>query len=187
MRLVHGLMAACLVGAFFTAESERWRALHNTLGYGLLLLLLLRVFYARIGPLPARAQALVARLRAVLRGAPLGPPMVGLILSIGLLWGLMVLSVFSGWATEAEASWTEGWALSHGWISEAALIVALLHVAAVAGVSLHRRRNHASLMWHGRLEGRGPSVVRSDRKPIALALLGLWMLGLWGVWLWVVG
>ncbi|MDP2988857.1 cytochrome b/b6 domain-containing protein, partial [Hydrogenophaga sp.] len=49
-RMFHWLFALSFVGAYITADGERWRLLHVTLGYTLAGLLAFRVLYGLFGP-----------------------------------------------------------------------------------------------------------------------------------------
>ena len=57
-RMFHWLFALCFVGAYATADGERWRLLHVTLGYTLAGLLGFRVLYGLVGPQHARLSLL---------------------------------------------------------------------------------------------------------------------------------
>lgn len=65
-RMFHGLFALSFLGAYLSAESERWRALHVTLGYTLAGLLAFRVLWGLVGPRHARLGLLWRKLA----GAP---------------------------------------------------------------------------------------------------------------------
>jgi hypothetical protein len=52
-RMFHWLFALSFLGAYVTADGERWRALHVTLGYTLAGLLAFRLLYGLFGPRPA--------------------------------------------------------------------------------------------------------------------------------------
>lgn len=62
MRMFHWLFALSFLGAYVTAEGERWRALHISLGYTLAGLLAFRLLYGLFGPRQARLGALWRRL-----------------------------------------------------------------------------------------------------------------------------
>ncbi|MBX3638086.1 MAG: cytochrome b/b6 domain-containing protein, partial [Rubrivivax sp.] len=71
-RMFHGLFALGFAGAYLSAESEHWRALHVTLGYTLAGLLAFRVLYGLFGPRHARLGLMWRKLAgtpAWLRGA----------------------------------------------------------------------------------------------------------------------
>ena len=52
MRMFHWLFALSFVGAYVTADSERWRLVHVTLGYTMAGLLVFRLLYGLLGPEP---------------------------------------------------------------------------------------------------------------------------------------
>jgi cytochrome b len=64
--MFHWLFALCFLGAYITAEGERWRALHVTLGYSLAGLLGFRLLYGLFGPRHAGLGMLLRKLS----GAP---------------------------------------------------------------------------------------------------------------------
>ena len=61
-RMFHWLFALSFVGAYLTADGERWRALHVTLGYTMAGLLAFRVLYGLFGPRQARLGLMWRRL-----------------------------------------------------------------------------------------------------------------------------
>ena len=77
VRMFHWLTVLSFAGAWLTAESERWRLLHVTLGYTLAGLLVFRVLWGLIGTRHARFTDFVRGpgavrryLAALLRGQP---------------------------------------------------------------------------------------------------------------------
>ena len=54
VRVFHWLLAASFIGAFVTAESERWRLLHVTLGYTVGGLVVFRLLWGLLGTRHAR-------------------------------------------------------------------------------------------------------------------------------------
>ena len=61
-RMFHWLFALSFLGAYITADGERWRSLHITLGYTLAGLLAFRVLYGLIGPRQAGLGAMYRKL-----------------------------------------------------------------------------------------------------------------------------
>ena len=61
-RMFHWLFALSFVGAYLTAEGERLRMLHVTLGYTLAGLLVFRLVYGLVGPRQVRLSALWSKL-----------------------------------------------------------------------------------------------------------------------------
>lgn len=193
-RMFHALFALSFLGAYLTAEGERWRALHVTLGYTFAGLLLARVLYGLFGPrqaglgllwrkllgapawLRALAQAARARpLAGALRALPWrqGQNLL-MALAIVLLLVLALPLTLSGYASYQEWGDVFGgelFAELHETLGNALLALVLLHVGLVALLSLLRRRNLAMPMLSGRVEGPGPDLVKHNRVALALALL----------------
>jgi len=193
VRMFHALFALSFVGAYVTAESERWRALHVTLGYTLAGLLAFRVLYGLVGPRPAG----LALLWRKLGGAPAWLRSMAAALAqrrpaapAGLPWRqgqnlLMALAVFallalalpltlSGIAGDNE--WGGRGAADlleevHEFFGNAMLAIVLLHVTLVATLSVLRRRNLARPMLTGRAGGPGPDLVARNRAGLAALLL----------------
>lgn len=201
IRAFHALFALSFLGAYLTAESESWRALHVTLGYTLAGLLVFRVLYGlfpwvgprqaglgllwrRLAGLPAWLRSLAAGLR---QGRPdnvqwrQGPNLL-MALAIFTLIVLAAPLTLSGYGTYSE--WFGGDALGevHEFFGNAMLAVVLMHLALVVGLSLLRRRNQALPMLTGRVEGPGPDLVTRNRAWLA-SLLVLAVLA-FGAWQW---
>ena len=108
VRVFHWLMVASFAGAYLTAESERWRLAHVTLGYTMAGLVLFRILWGLVGTRHARFSSFVRGPRAIksylvalLRGRPehhVGHNPAGA-LAILLLLGLTLAITASGWAT----------------------------------------------------------------------------------------
>jgi cytochrome b len=178
VRVVHWLLAASFTGAWLTAESEHWRALHNTLGYLVLGLLAFRAVYGLIGPRPARLGVWWRKLLATpgwwrsLRepGASWRPAQnVAMAATVlGLAVALLVVGI-SGYGLEAD--WGGEWMEElHEAVAEFALMLVVGHLAALAVLSWLRGRNQALPMLTGRQPGAGADVVR-PRRLLAAAVL----------------
>ncbi len=191
-RMAHALFALSFFGAYLTAESERWRALHMSLGYTLAGLLVFRIIYGLIGPKHARLAPKWRQLRLL-------PPWLreivpslaqpsghgtrwrqGLnLLMTGVVLCLLALAIpltLSGYGTYEE--WWGGDMLEelHEFFGNAMLTLVGLHLALIAFASLVRRKNQALPMLSGRIEGPGPDLVKHERRWLA-ALLLVAMLG----------
>ncbi len=190
IRMFHWLFALCFLGAYLSAESEQWRALHVTLGYSMAGLLAFRVVYGVFGP----RQAGLGMMLRKLSGVPvwLGAARTSLqqrslatinwrqgqtllmALAIVALLVMVVPLTLSGYATYND--W--GDFLGGDWIGElheffgeALLVVVLMHLALILGLSLVRRKNQALPMLTGRVEGKGPDLVPHNRIWLATLLL----------------
>ena len=198
MRMFHWLFALSFLGAYLSADSERWRLLHTTLGYTLAGLLVFRLLYGLLGPRPVRLSTLRSKLsglgawlQSFVHLRTLGAthwrqgPNLGMALATATLLALVVPLTLSGYAS--DHSWGDflggDWINDlHEWFGEALLATVLLHLALIAGLSLLRRQNQARPMLTGRLPGPGPDLVPKNRRWLAAVLL-LAVLA-YGAWEW---
>lgn len=182
IRMFHWLFALSFLGAFVTADGERWRALHVALGYLFVGLLGFRLAYGLLGPRQARLAPLLRRVAGVrpwLRSLLQRPFLEvdwrqGENLLIALAIATMLLAVvplaLSGFAVYQE--WTGDWLGEvHEFLGNAFLAIVFAHVGALAASSLIHRRNRLLPMITGRIEARGPDLVRHERRWLAALLL----------------
>lgn len=186
VRVFHWLLAACFIGAFLTAESERVRDVHVALGYTFAALLAFRLLWGVAGSRHARFASFVRGPRAVLRylrslATPHPEHHAGhnpaggwaIVAMLGL--GLVVAA--SGYAN--HAGW-DGGGLGelHEAAASAMLALVLVHVAAVLVSSFLHRENLVAAMITGRRRGRPADGIRGVRWAPAAAVVaaaaGLW-------------
>ncbi|MFO1338997.1 MAG: cytochrome b/b6 domain-containing protein [Burkholderiaceae bacterium] len=193
VRLMHWLMVLCFAGAWLSAESERWRLLHTTLGYSFAGLVLARTLWGLVGTHHARFAAFVrgpraaaAYLRGLARGeAPhfTGHNPAGAWAIVGLLL-LGAATTALGWATDAELRGPLG--LDWGEVHEAAASLMLglvgLHLAGVLVGSLAHRENLVRAMLTGRKRGAAREAIPRARWGVAALLLML-VVSFWA-WQW---
>ena len=197
-RMFHWLFALCFVGAYLSADGERWRLVHVTLGYTLAGLIGFRVLYGLFGPQHARLSLLGRKLASApawLASVPQARALSAinwrqgqnLLMALGVV-ALLLLALpltLSGYATYNDwgdflgGDWLED---LHEFFGEAMLAVVLGHVALIAALSLLRRKNQALPMLSGRVEGAGPDLAKKNHLWLA-ALLLLAVLAYWG-WEW---
>ena len=195
-RMFHWLFALSFVGAYLTADGERWRLLHVTLGYTMAGLLGFRVLYGLLGPRTAGLGLLWRKLAgasAWLRSLPQANSLQDIpwrpgqnvltALSILALLVMVVPLTLSGYATYHDwgdflgGDWVED---VHEFFGEAVLVVALAHVAWIAILSVLRRKNQALPMLSGRIPGPGPNLVQKNRTWLAaMLLLAVLTFGAW--------
>lgn len=189
-RMFHWLFALSFVGAYLTADGERWRALHVTLGYTLAGLLAFRVLYGLLGPRHAglglmlrKLASAPAWLRLAAQGLKSGTVLAinwrqgqNLLMALAVL-ALLVLVVpltlsgygtYNDWGNFLGGEWLED---VHEFFGNAVLAVVLIHIALIAALSLLRRRNLALPMLTGRTEGAGPDLVKHNHAWLAVLLL----------------
>lgn len=188
VRVFHWLMVLSFAGAYLSAESERWRVLHVTLGYTMAALVAFRIVWGLIGTRHARFSSFVRSPVAALRylgglwrGRPehhTGHNPAGALAIVALLV-LTLLVAGSGWAVfgDVGGEWVAG---LHE--SSAGLMLGIvgLHIAAVALSSWLHRENLVGAMISGRKSGRPQDGLRSAWRSVAalmlVAVLGFWWL-----------
>jgi len=187
VRVLHWLMVLCFAGAWLTAESERWRLVHVTLGYTMAGLVAFRLLWGLVGTRHARFASFVRGPRAVaryvgsiLRGRPehhAGHNPAGAVAIVALL-GFAALVTFSGWATynELGGRWLEE---AHEAIATAMLAVIAVHVAGVALGCIVHRENLVASMVHGRKAASPAEGVRKTWRSVAAVMLAA-VLWFWG-------
>lgn len=188
-RVFHWLFALSFAGAYLTADGERWRALHVTLGYALAGLLAFRVLYGIFGPRHAGLGMLLRKLG----GAPAWLRSLGqglrqrsaqgtqwrqgqnLLMALAVV-SMLVLTVpltlsgygtYNDWGAFLGGDWLED---VHEFFGNAFLAVVLGHIAFIVALSVLRRRNQALPMLTGRIAGAGPDLVKRNRVWLAVLL-----------------
>jgi cytochrome b len=195
--MFHWLFALSFVGAWLTAESEHWRAMHVTLGYSMAGLLGFRIVYGLVGPRHVRLGLLWRKLSGApawmrsLRCASGGGRSSGVnwrqgqnLLAAAAVATLLLVVVpvtLTGYLTFNDwgGDWLEE---AHELFANALLIAVIAHLVVLLGLSVLRRQNQALPMLTGRIPGTGPDLVQRTRRPLAAALL-LGVIG-FGAWQW---
>jgi cytochrome b len=200
-RLFHALFALSFLGAYLTAEGERWRMLHVTLGYTMVGLLGFRVLYGLFGPRQARMSLLWGKLagapawlKTVAQSRSLAAVpwrqgqnllMAGAVAALLLLVVPLTLSgyaTFDDWGSRLGGGVGDALEDLHEFFGNAFLAVVLAHLGLLLGLSLLRRKNQALPMLTGRIAGTGPDLARRNHGGLA-ALLLVAVLGFWA-WQW---
>ena len=190
VRVFHWLMVLSFAGAYLTAESERWRLAHVTLGYTMAGLVAFRVLWGFVGTRHARfasfvrGPAAVARyLRGLVSGRSdeaAGHNPAGALAIIALL-GMTVVVVAAGWATYND--------IGGGWLEElhegAANVMLAIVGVHIAGVLLATWLHHENLigaMVTGRKRARPEDAVRSAWRGVAVLILAAVLAFWWLQW-----
>lgn len=195
-RMLHWLIAFSFTGAYLTADGERWRLVHVTLGYTLAGLVVARLLWGFMGPRQVRLSVLWRRLQgwpawlkslATLRspGALQAAWKPGqnllMVLAVALILALVLPLTLSGYAVWDE--WGGEWLEDvHEFFGNAMLAVVLAHVGLIALLSALRRKNLARPMLTGRVPGTGPDLPQRNHGVLAALLLAC-VLAFWA-WQW---
>jgi cytochrome b len=193
-RAFHWLLALSFAGAYLTADGERWRLVHVTLGYTVIGLVVARLLWGFVGPKPSRLSTWVAKVRglpALVRslsqnGWP-GRPQIETatrVFNTTAIVALMALSLAvtaTGYLlfNDLAGEWLEE---VHELLGNAMLMVVLTHVGLVLVSSLMRGRQQWLAMVTGRVPGRGPDLVKRNLFPLAVLMLAA-VLSFWA-WQW---
>lgn len=188
VRVFHWLMVLSFAGAYLTAETERLRLVHVTLGYTMAGLVLFRILwglagtrYARFSSFVRGPGAVMRYLGSLLRGRPehhVGHNPAGALAIIALL-GLTLAVTAAGYAlyNELGGDWLEE---VHEAAANIMLAVVGIHVAAVVLSSWLHRENLVGSMISGRKPGRPDEGIRSAWRTVAalmlVAVLGFWLM-----------
>lgn len=186
VRVFHWLMVLSFAGAYITAESETWRLVHVTLGYTMAGLVAFRLVwglagtrYARFSSFVRGPKAVMAYLRALLRGQPehhTGHNPAGALAIVAML-ALTVGIGATGWATYNDIS-GEWVAEVHELLANAMLLVVGIHVAGVVVASFLHKENLVRSMVTGRKLTNPAQGIRSAWRTVAILMLAV-VLGFW--------
>jgi len=185
-RVFHWLLAASFLGAFLTAESERYRDIHVVLGYTVLGLVVFRFLwgvigtrYARFSSFPIAPRRVLEYLKSLFTRTPqhhVGHNPAGS-LAIYAILALAVLAGATGYAAYNEIG-GEWLAELHEGAANAMLALVAVHIGAVIVSSLIHRENLVAAMLNGYKNGRAGDGIRRKHWFVAAAVLlataGFW-------------
>ena len=186
VRVFHWLLVLSFAGAYLTAESERWRLVHVTLGYTMGALVAFRIVwgllgtrYARFGSFVRGPSAVMAYARSLLRGKPdhfVGHNPAGALAIVALLL-LSAITVAAGWAIYNELGGNRLEDLHEG-AANAMLALVGIHVAGVVVSSVMHRENLVRSMLDGKKQGLPSEGIRSSWWGLAVVIPAL-VVGFW--------
>ena len=188
VRVFHWLLVLSFAGAYLTAESERWRLVHVTLGYTLGGLLMFRLVwgvigtrYARFGNFVRGPAAVLQYLNSLKAQQPehhLGHNPAGAV-AIVLLMLLGMGIVATGYVTYNDLG--PGWVGEvHDLLANAMVVVIIGHLVGVVTASLQHKENLVRSMVTGFKTGAPDQGIRRTWTVVAVAIviavLGFWWL-----------
>jgi cytochrome b len=173
VRVFHWLMVLSFAGAYLTAESERWRLVHVTLGYTMAGLVAFRIIWGIAGTPYARFVnflrgpfAVLRYVRSIAQGRPerhVGHNPAGALAIVGLL-ALTLAVAGSGYGayTDVGGDWLEE---VHEVLANAMLGLVGLHIVGVVLSSWLHRENLVAAMIDGRKAGESSAEKTATGKP----------------------
>jgi cytochrome b len=179
VRVFHWLLVLSFAGAYITAESERWRQVHVTLGYTLGGLVVFRVVWGFVGTPNARfanfvrgpsevwwyLKSMITRRPARHLGHnPVGALMVLLFLLSGALIVVTGAAIDNNIGGKGLADW-------HERTANFMLGLVIAHVIGVMLASSEHRENLISAMFTGKKMPRSPQVTPGVLSGFALVIV----------------
>ena len=180
-RVFHWLLAVSFAGAFLTAESERYREIHVTLGYTLLGLIAFRLVWGFLGSRYARFRSflfrpveIIAYVTSLAKARPAhyaghnpaGSVSVFLLLALGMLAGASGVLAFQDFGGDVLEE-------LHEMTAYAMLAVVALHVAGVVLSSVMHRENLVGSMITGLKSGLPNQGIRRAHAWLGIMIVAV--------------
>ena len=178
VRVFHWTLAASVIGAYLTGESEDLERLHHTLGWVAAGLIAFRVVWGLIGTRYARFSEFIrgpahvwSYIKSLRSGEPqhfVGHNPVGAVAVI-LLMALVALSVYTGWLALADNApeWTEE---AHEIAANTLIALVVVHVLGVLWSSRTHGENLLKAMLTGRKQALPDAGIHRNWGVLGLAL-----------------
>lgn len=186
VRVFHWLMVFSFAGAYLTAESERWRLIHVTLGYTMGGLVAFRIVWGLIGTRYARFSSFVRGFATVKRyivslldGKPehhVGHNPAGAVAIVLLLLSSLVI-VATGWAAYNEVGGNLVEKL-HDVSANFMMLIVIIHVAGVVVSSWLHHENLIRSMVTGKKIAAPNQGINTTWKFLAL-IVAMVTFGFW--------
>lgn len=179
VRLIHWLLVICFFGAYFTAEIDKLKIVHFTLGYTLAALVIVRIVWGFFGTTHAKFRNFVRHPMAAihyLRSAiqhehptDIGHNPAGALAILALLF-LGLLVSFTGWSTlhQIYGEWAEE---AHEVLANVMLTIVVIHIVAVVGASFLHKENLVKAMITGKKSAQDKDAIPESKSLLAIALL----------------
>lgn len=167
VRLLHWSLVAGFATSWLTRHSPG--AIHEWLGYAVLVILLLRIAWGFLGTPYARFAQFIRspgatlgyarRLAAGRQARYLGHNPLGAWMIVALILTTLGICI-SGWLYTTDRYWGVEWVETlHRWLTNFGLGLVALHLTGVVVTSIHDHENLAASMIHGRKRGAEPGDV----------------------------
>lgn len=178
-RVFHWLLALSFIGAYATSESEHYRDIHVVLGYTLLGLITFRLVWGVFGTRYARFRSFLFKPGEIaayffslfkckpahyVGHNPLGSVAIWLLLGLGIASGVTGVMVFQDTGGDVVEE-------VHELVSNAMLVVVLLHIAGVLVSSLLHRENLVRSMISGFKSAEADKAISRSYRWLGVIIL----------------
>jgi cytochrome b len=189
VRVFHWLLVVSFAGAWLTSESEAQQMIHYAFGYTATALILFRVVWGIVGTRYARFSQFIKgpretlhHIKSLLTGnqhPELGHNPAGALVMISLMILILLISLTGYWSVkEFLGDFMSG---AHETISNIALVVVVIHMAAAIIMSFMQKENLILSMVTGKKPGASEQAIRYPMYLVGLILMLAWGYGFYMV------
>jgi len=167
MRVFHSLMALSFAGAYLTAEIERFRLVHISLGYTLFGLVVFRVIWGLIGPRQSRLASIWRKLKAIQNLHQLMNASMAATALLTLCVSFFITASGYVFYNEMAGEWMGE---IHEFFGNCLLVLVLAHLSLIVILMLTKNSKGLRPMWSGQKAGLGPHLAKSNHLIVATLL-----------------
>jgi cytochrome b len=167
MRVFHSLMAFSFTGAYLTAEIERLRWVHISLGYTLFGLVVFRLIWGFLGPRQSRLAGTWRKLTAIQNFRQLMNASMAATALLTLCVAFFITASGYVFYIEMAGEWMEE---IHEFFANFMLVLVLVHLSLIGILMATQNSQAIRPMWSGRKAGLGPHLAKSNHVIVATLL-----------------
>ena len=182
VRVFHWLLVASFLGAWLTSDSEAQQMIHYAFGYTAVVLVLFRVVWGIVGTRYARFSQFIKgpaqtmqHIKALLTGNQhpgVGHNPAGALAMISLMVLILLIGLTGYWSVkEFLGDFMSG---AHETISNLALVVVVIHIAAAIIMSFMQKENLVRAMVTGKKQGLPEQAIRYPIYLVGIGLAATW-------------
>ena len=182
VRVFHWLLVASFLGAWLTSDSEAQQMIHYAFGYTAVVLVLFRVVWGIVGTRYARFSQFIKgpaqtmqHIKALLTGNQhpgVGHNPAGALAMISLMVLILLIGLTGYWSVkEFLGDFMSG---AHETISNLALVVVVIHIAAAIIMSFMQKENLVRAMVTGNKQGLPEQAIRYPIYLVGIGLAATW-------------
>ena len=182
VRVFHWLLVASFIGAWLTSDSEAQQMIHYAFGYTAVVLVLFRVVWGIVGTRYARFSQFIKgpaqtrqHIKALLTGNQhlgVGHNSAGALAMISLMVLILLIGLTGYWSVkEFLGDLMSG---AHETISNLALVVVVIHIAAAIIMSFMQKENLVRAMVTGKKQGLPEQAIRYPIYLVGIGLAATW-------------